>query len=231
MRVGVMLLGAGRASRMGGPNKLLLRIDGEPMITRAARALAALQPADWVVVLGRDADEVAAAVQAGAAEWAAAAPAAGPRWCRVAAGLEQPASVMAGLRSLSAPLDAIVIMLGDQPLVDTADLRWLIGQWQCLLPGSVLVPCHGGVRGNPVVFDARLRAAIIEADDGRGVRGFLDANPQRVHKLEAPNEHFVFDVDTPADLRRLAERGHRVAIDLAGTPGSRTGGHGVDEAP
>lgn len=205
LRIGAVLLGAGRASRMGGPNKLLLRIDSEPMIVRAARALLAVQPADWVVVLGRDAAEVESAVAQAAGESAAK-----PRFCRVEPGLEQPVSVMAGLRSLSPALDLVLIMLGDQPLVDADDLGWLIEQWRRLPPGSVQVPCHGGVRGNPVLFDAGLRAAMLAGDDGRGVRGFLDANPQRVHRIETPNDHCVFDVDTPADLARLAERGYRV---------------------
>ncbi len=216
LRIGAVLLGAGRASRMGGPNKLLLPVDGEPMIARAARALAGLAPADWVVVLGRDADAVAAAVQAAIETGGGQAPAGlgiSPRWCRVAPGLEQPASVMTGLCSLSAPLDAILIMLGDQPLIETGDLRWLIAQWQGLPAGSALVPCRGSERGNPVIFDAGLRDAMLAGDAALGVRGFLDAQPQRVHKIEAPNDHFVFDVDTPADLARLAGRGHHVARD------------------
>ncbi|MGD9942689.1 MAG: NTP transferase domain-containing protein [Burkholderiaceae bacterium] len=213
-RVGAVLLGAGRASRMGGPNKLLLSVDGEPMIARAARALARFAPDDWVVVLGRDADEVEAAVaQALAGSGAEAArrqpplPPPPPRWCRVAAGLEQPASVVAGLHALSPALDAVLIMLGDQPLLDDEDLRWLLAQWRRLPPGSALVPCRGAQRGNPVVFDAALRDAMLAA---ASVRGFLDAQPQRVHRVEAPNDHFVFDVDTPADLQRLAGLGYRV---------------------
>ncbi|MCC7059792.1 MAG: NTP transferase domain-containing protein, partial [Burkholderiaceae bacterium] len=37
--VGAVLLAAGRSSRMGGPNKLLIPVEGEPMVRRALRAL------------------------------------------------------------------------------------------------------------------------------------------------------------------------------------------------
>jgi len=51
-RAGAVLLAAGRSTRMGGPNKLLLEFDGEPMVRRALRTLQAVPLDPIMVVLG-----------------------------------------------------------------------------------------------------------------------------------------------------------------------------------
>ncbi len=185
---------------MGGPNKLLMRIDGEPLVRRAARTLQQVPIGHIVVVLGRDAQAVRISLN----ELPVRA------FCRVPEGCDQQVSVDAGLRALPDGLDAIVIVLCDQPLLDADDLRWLIGQWQRLERGSALVPTFDGRRGNPVVIDGSMREPVLEGGPAVGCRGFLEANPSRVHRVAAPNDHFVVDIDTRADIASLVARGIRL---------------------
>lgn len=198
-RAGAVLLAAGRSTRMGGPNKLLLEFDGEPMVRRALRTLQAVPLEPIVVVLGPAADAVRAALEG--------LPACAT--CNAPQAEDHQVSVDAGLRALTAPVDAIVIMLADQPLLDAHDLRWLLAQWHACARGGALVPVFAGRRANPVIVDAALRAPILEAGPTVGARGYLAAHPALVHRVEAPNDHFVVDVDTVDDLARLAERGLR----------------------
>lgn len=203
-RVGAILLAAGRSTRMGGPDKLLATIDGEPMVRRALRVLQEVPLAPVAVVLGVAADAVRAAL-------AGLAPV---LWCSADHSPEQQVSVVAGLRALPSDLDAILVMLSDQPLLDAGDLRWLVARHRALPAGSAAIPVFEGRRGNPVVIDAAMRAPILAAHDAArdaaGVRGYLAAHPERAHRVEAPNDHFVVDIDTPADLERLAARGLRI---------------------
>ncbi|MEO0974880.1 MAG: nucleotidyltransferase family protein, partial [Pseudomonadota bacterium] len=61
----------------------------------------------------------------------------------------------------------------------------------------------GGSRGNPVLFPASLARRIREEGGTLGCRRFLDDNPALVQPYAAPNDHFLQDVDTPEDARRL----------------------------
>ncbi len=199
-RVGAVLLAAGSAVRMGGPNKLLLRIDGEPLVRRALRALQAVPIGHLVVVLGRDAQAVRMQLDTFPVR----------AFCRVEPGCDQQVSVDTGLRALPAGLDAIVIALSDQPLVDADDVRWLLARWRELPAGSAAIPFHRGQRGNPVVIAGAMRDPVLDAGPAIGCRGYLAAHPAQVHRIEAPNDHFVVDLDTKEDVEALANRGIRL---------------------
>ena len=196
-RVGAVLLAAGSSVRMGGPNKLLMRIDGEPLVRRSLRTLQAVPIGHLVVVLGRDAQRVRVELDTFPVR----------TFCRVEEGCDQQRSVDAGLRALPDGLDAIVIALADQPLLDTDDLRWLLERWRELPAGSALIPFSDGVRGNPVVIPGSIRSEVLELGPAIGCRGWLAANPGRVVRVDAPNDHFVVDLDRPDDVRRLVARG------------------------
>ncbi|HEY0879812.1 MAG TPA: nucleotidyltransferase family protein [Zeimonas sp.] len=202
-RLGAVLLAAGSAVRMGGPNKLLIRIDGEPVVRRALRVLQRVPIGHLVVVLGRDAQRVRVELDTFPVR----------AFCRVEVGCDQQVSVDAGLRALPEGLDAIVIALADQPLVDEEDLRWLLERWRALPEGSAAIPFHHGARGNPVVIPGAMREPVLQAGSAIGCRGYLAAHPEQVHRIETPNDHFVVDLDTPADAARLAQRGLRLSVE------------------
>jgi len=61
-RVAVLLLAAGRSTRMGGPNKMLAEADGQPLVVHAVKAALASQAVEVVVVLGHMAEQVKAAI-------------------------------------------------------------------------------------------------------------------------------------------------------------------------
>src|SRR5690606_9473715 len=57
-RVAALVLAAGRSSRMGVENKLLMPVDGVPMALRAVMAARASRACALTVVLGHEAGEV-----------------------------------------------------------------------------------------------------------------------------------------------------------------------------
>lgn len=205
-RLGAVLLAAGSAVRMGGPNKLLTLVDGEPLVRRTLRALQRVPVGHLAVVLGRDARQIRMQLDTFPVR----------AFCRVTPGCDLQVSVDAGLRALPSGLDAIVLMLADQPLVGTGDLRSLLGQWQQAPAGSAVIPFHRGMRGNPVIIAGDIREPVLAAGPVPGCRGWLAANPQRVQRIESANDHVLVDLDTPEDIERLRQRGMSVVLPADG---------------
>ncbi len=197
-RAGAVLLAAGESRRMGGINKLLIEVDGVPMVRRMAAAIRSAGIGEIVLVLGHQADRIEPLVRDLGVTLV--------RHDGYAEG--QQGSVLAGLRALSAAADPVMVVLGDLPLLEPVDIIALLAAFAARPPGSrVLLPWHQGRRGNPVVVDRwvvdRVRA---EQDAADGLRGFIDAHRDIVASFDAPSDHYVFDLDTPADIERLERR-------------------------
>jgi molybdenum cofactor cytidylyltransferase len=215
-RAAAVLLAAGESRRMGGINKLLVEVDGVPMVRRMVAAIRGAGVGEIVLVLGHQADRIEPLVRDLGVTLL--------RHAGYAKG--QQGSVLAGLRALSAAADPVMVVLGDLPLLEPADITALLAAFAARPPGArVLVPRHEGRRGNPVVVERwvadRVRA---EQDADAGLRGFIDAHRDIVASFDAPSDHYVFDLDTPADIERLERRiGRPVREGVGSGSGDRSG--------
>jgi molybdenum cofactor cytidylyltransferase len=185
-----VLLAAGLSRRMGPCNKLLLEIAGEPMVRRAARVYLAACTSVHAVI-GWEAERVRHALKD--------LPLTIIENPCFADG--QATSVRAGLESLTGRSDTIVMALADQAALTTADITGLLRAFFRSGGDRVLIPYYRGARGNPVVFPPGAVQDILASGPGADCRSFIDANPERTRRYEAPNSHFVTDIDTPEDLR------------------------------
>jgi molybdenum cofactor cytidylyltransferase len=189
-----VVLAAGLSRRMGQPNKLLLPVDGQPMIRRSLEAVLGSGVERVLVVLGHDAEAVAQAI----------APLGVRTVHNPAFASGQVSSVRAGLAALGEPADAVMVCLGDQPLLDARDLERLQRAFAERPGGDVLVPTHRGERGNPVVLGWSVVRETLARGANFGCRRFLDENSERVFFWDSGSEHFVRDVDRPADYQQLS---------------------------
>ncbi len=194
-KVSAVLLAAGQSRRMGVDNKLLLPIGGEPVVRRVAGRLLEAGLEDIIVVLGHDAELVASALDDLAIRTV----------INPDHGDGQMTSVRAGLAALSAGVDGIMICLADQPFLEVEDYRALIEAFTREAEKSVVVPTHGGRRGNPIVLAASHRDKILARGANLGCRQFIDRNPDLVATVEFSSNGFVRDIDTPADYRDAVE--------------------------
>jgi molybdenum cofactor cytidylyltransferase len=200
MTVGAVLLAAGAGSRLGGRPKALLELGGVPLILRQLIALSGAGVDEVVVVLGHHADAVEAAVRAFPITLVHnPAPDDG-----------QASSVRTGLRALSPRIDAVIVALADQPLIDAQDMVALIGAYKKRPESTAMVvPRIAGEPGNPVIFDAALREAWLDGSANLACRQWRDTHPERVHWLDTDNRRYKVDIDTPEDLQRFeASTGH-----------------------
>lgn len=197
--VGAVLLAAGEAKRLGGRPKALLELAGVPLIRRNLVALSGAGVDEVVVVLGHRADEIEPAV--------CDFPVTLVRNPDYAKG--QATSVRAGLAALSGKLDAIVVAVADQPLINTQDVAALIGAYKKRTSGSILVPYVDGERANPIVLEAALREEILAGDVSFGCRQWSAQHPERIARFDTDNRHYRVDLDTPEDLQQFERRyGH-----------------------
>lgn len=206
--VGAVLLAAGESRRMGGRPKSLLQLGGVPLIRRNLIALSGAGVDEVAVVLGHRADEVEAVLLD--------FPVTVVRNADYARG--QMASMHVGLAALGDRLDAIIVAVADQPLINAQDITALIGAFKKRGEASAVVPYVAGERGNPIVFDAAVRDAVLAGDANFGCRQWLAAHPERVARLDTDNRHYCVDVDSPDDIARFESTyGHalRWPADLA----------------
>lgn len=186
-----LLLAAGGGRRFGGP-KALVRLDGEPLVARALRLLATVCPAGVVVVTGAGGEEA----------WTAASNAVpsvrrahNPGW---AAGLG--GSVAAGIRALPEAAVAVLVLPCDLVNVSATDLERLARAWE-LEPGRIAAAGFDGRCGPPAILPRRTWAQLLALRGDVGARALIAADAAR---LVVPMPSAAQDVDTPADLRRLA---------------------------
>ena len=197
--VGAVLLAAGSGSRLGGRPKSLLELGGVPLIRRQLIALSGAGVDELVVVLGHHADAIEAAVRDFPITLARnPSPDDG-----------QASSVRIGLQALSGKLDAVIVALADQPLVNSQDISALIGAFKQRGEAAMVVPRVAGEPGNPVMFEAALRDEWLAGDVNMACRRWREAHPERVHWFDTENSRYRVDIDTPDDLLRFTERtGH-----------------------
>lgn len=196
IRFSAVVLAAGLSRRMVGTEKLLLDVGGKPMIRATVDNLLAAGPVETVVVTGHAAPEVEAAL--------AGLPVRRVRNPAYAEG--QRTSVIAGFGALVAPADAVMVVLGDQPLVRAADFAALAAAFAALDGPSILVPHYRGRRGNPVVFGARHIPAIAAGEVAVGSGRLIETHGDDVARVEFASDVYVVDCDTAEDYRALAAR-------------------------
>jgi CTP:molybdopterin cytidylyltransferase MocA len=217
LRTAGIVLAAGGARRFGAP-KQLAPLDGRPLLAHAVAAACATPELERVVVvLGAHAADVraaaglgagasgagAGAVRAGAAELGAvrASVAAGVARAEVVVaddwedGLS--ASLRAGLAAVGEEVDAVAVLLGDNPLLDAATIGRVVRARGAAAAARAV---HAGRPGHPVVLGRALFPALraLRGDEGAG-RLLRAVDVVTVDCSSA----CVADVDTPAQLAAL----------------------------
>jgi len=187
--VGAVLLAAGRSSRMGGPNKLLARFDGVPLVRHSAERLVASGASGIVAVIGHQAPEMRKAIADARLEVVM-----NPDF---ETGLAS--SLKAGIRHLPAGLDGVLVALADMPGVATHDYDRMIAEFRRHGGRAVVRATAAGKRGNPVILPRVLLARIDELEGDTGARHLVETSGLDIVDVEL-GEAARIDVDTPDAL-------------------------------
>jgi molybdenum cofactor cytidylyltransferase len=186
-----VVLAAGGSTRMGRP-KQLAELDGRPLLAHALAAADVAALDRVVVALGGAAAEVLDRVELGRAE-----PLVVEGW------REGMGHVLAGtLARAGGNWAAVVVLLGDQPLVPGAAVTRVVKAWRAGA-GPVVTATYGGRPGHPRLFDRRLRPDLLRLSGDTGARDLVAAHPEWVRRVEVGDLGSDADIDVEADLERV----------------------------
>jgi CTP:molybdopterin cytidylyltransferase MocA len=184
-----VLLAAGEGSRFGQP-KALVEWDGQTLAERGVGMLLAGGADPVLVVTG------AAPVDLTADRRVRIVP--NEEW-RTGMG----SSLRAALGALPPEADAAVVALADQPLVGAEAVARLIAAGQT--GAGVAVAAYHGQPRNPVLLAREHWPEVIALATGdQGARAFLRVHPDLITLVECGDTGRPDDIDTPADLDRIA---------------------------
>lgn len=187
MAMGCIVMAAGAASRFGG-DKLAALFRGKPLLRLALEAVPVDRLGPVAVVTGRR----EAAALAGEFGFLAVDNA-HPDW-----GISH--TIRLGLDALG-NCGGAMFLVSDQPLLRRESVRALAELWRSQ-PDKIAALAHGGVRGNPCVFPARLFPELLALREDCGGNTVIRRHEEDLVLLEVPEEELT-DVDTPEALRQL----------------------------
>ena len=117
----------------------------------------------------------------------------------------QLSSIQAGVRSLPAGTDGMLLCLIDHPLIS----RELVGELVERFYESgkaIVLPAYKGRRGHPVIFAARLYQELLSAPLETGARAVVWAHREEVCEMETNEEGCVLNLNDPDDLAKVRGR-------------------------
>jgi len=191
--VAAVVLAAGRSSRMGGPNKLLEKIGGRPLVRIVVEAVLASRARPVIVVTGHQREGVEAALAGLSVSFVHNA--------HFAAGLGT--SLKAGIAALPANADGAIVCLGDMPQVDAALIDRLVGAFDPDKGALVVVPIIDGMRGNPVVWSRRFFPDLMAVEGDVGARHLIARYAEAVTEVPLSGKAALTDIDTPEALQAV----------------------------
>src|SRR5881409_2598952 len=184
-----VILAAGASRRMGaGRNKMLLQLEGESLLRRAARRAVAAGLSPVVVVLGHEADRARAELKGLSCDSVVNPDFTGPTSGSLHKGLEQ----------LDPDVRAAVVMLGDMVLVTEQMLSGLVAAARGT-EAPLVVSRYGDVTAPPLLFRRALFGELL-AWSGEGCgKAVVQAHKHEAMYVDRP-EALLVDVDTPEDF-------------------------------
>jgi len=188
-----LMLAAGSSTRAGAINKLLVEMNGKPMVRVIAESLLQSQVDSVQVVTGHEHERVEVALD----------------------GLDIPGhycpSYMMGMaHSLSLGIsrlpacDAVLVCLSDMPHITPALIDFLIESVGLQAAEVIAVPVFQGRRGNPVMVGKAFFDTLLQHDGDTGARFLMKQYPDRVLEIEVSDSSVVTDYDTVEALNELS---------------------------
>ncbi|MGI9260848.1 MAG: nucleotidyltransferase family protein [Woeseiaceae bacterium] len=184
-----IVLAAGRSLRFGS-TKQLAPYSGRPLVARAMSEAESVCGRHSVLVAGNE-------------------------WRNVSAACEQlqgflvvntafrdglSTSIRAGIASVAGAADAVLLMLGDQPLITGAHLQALVDRWR-ESPESIVASAYAETLGPPVIFPRYCYPELAALSGDRGAKSVINANIDKVVRVDCAAA--AVDIDRPEDLESI----------------------------
>jgi molybdenum cofactor cytidylyltransferase len=207
MMISALLLAAGGAIRMGKP-KQLLPFGKSTILEQTIDNLLGSQVDEIVVVVGHRAKEIAKVVALKPVKLVV-----NPDYTQ---GMST--SIIVGLNAVNNQAKAFMIVLGDEPLIDSRTVNELIEAF-CNHDRGIVIPTYQGRRGHPVIFTRKYRRELLALRGDVGGRKIIGDHPGDVLEVAISCRGICLDIDTPDDLSLEGSKISQVV--LGGSPHDR----------
>lgn len=188
--IAAIILAAGRSSRIGA-HKLLLPLNGRPLLAWSLAAACASDARPVILALGRDAEMVADAIPVGRYTTII-----NPRY---AEGMG--VTLALAVKALAPEIIGAVVLLGDQPFMPTRVIQATLAA-ALAQPDRIVMGEHDGRRGHPVYLPRRVFARVATLSADEGARAIIAQEAGEITLVHIEEAHAQFDVDTLQDYRR-----------------------------
>jgi molybdenum cofactor cytidylyltransferase len=187
--ISAILLAAGKSQRMGKP-KQLMPFGQSTIVEQAIDNLLGSAVDEVIVVVGYRAKEVTKTIAAKSVKIMF-----NPNYQQ---GMST--SIIAGLILVDPKSQAVMLALGDQPLVDSQTINRLIDEFYNHGKG-IAIPTYQGRRGHPITFAIKYKQKLLELKGDVGGREIIKDHPGDILEVAVDSESVISDIDTRADYR------------------------------
>lgn len=188
-KITALVLAAGRSTRMGEENKLLLTFNDKSMVSYVVDQLLDSAVSDIIVVTGNEVDAVKKSIS-GKVNYVHNED--------YAHGLST--SVKAGIYALADDTDGVMICLGDMPYITATDYNNLITAFE---PGKIIAPTTNGKIGNPLIFAKDYFKDFDALNGDKGAKKLLKNYPDNIKEVNLNTDAIFSDIDTPEEYENI----------------------------
>lgn len=189
---GVIVLAAGNSSRMG-KSKQLLPFKGKTFLQLALDAAVDLSGGPVIVVLGFEADKIAAGINSDRIRLVI-----NEKWPEGMGG-----SIALGMEYLLnyfPSTDSVIITVCDQPFADVSVLRNLQQRRENSGKG-IIASSYSGTKGTPALFQRKYYSELQQLSGLKGAKSLIERYKEDVDSVYFPEGHI--DVDSPEEYENL----------------------------
>jgi molybdenum cofactor cytidylyltransferase len=194
--IGIIVLAAGGSRRMNGRPKQLLEFKGNSLLKRAAKTALATRCRPVVIVLGAEEEKLRTEIENL------------PLTIEVNKNWKEGlgSSIKAGLSKLldiQPDLDAAILTLCDQPLIDSAILERLVRTYR-ETGKSIVAAEYQDTAGVPALFSRGIFEKLLNLNGLSGAKSIIQSESSRVAKIPVPEA--AIDIDSPQDHELLLQQ-------------------------
>ncbi|MCA9962500.1 MAG: nucleotidyltransferase family protein, partial [Anaerolineales bacterium] len=115
---------------------------------------------------------------------------------------EMLSSLQTAVRQLPPHVDAVLVILADQPLVTAAMMELLLAAyWQGT--HDLIAPIYQGQRGNPVLIGRRFFSELLALPPDAAPRHLLRRHADELHLVPMPDDAILLDMDDREAYERI----------------------------
>jgi len=185
--VTAIILAAGESKRMGKP-KLLLPLGNTSIIEKVVTHTVRSAIDKTIVVLGSNHEAIGSLIQDYPVE-------------AVYNKLYKNgmlSSVQYGLRAVPDSTDAVMVLLGDQPMIENTIMDKMIETYKKSDRGIIVATCLGK-RGHPILLARKYLIEIMEFTRENSLKDLLQKYPGDIEEMETESPEILRDIDTEKD--------------------------------